>query len=121
MVWDVVMTDSARYADILLPDLTTQEQVSVTANSYNDNVKAVVFGKPAYEPKFERRGAYEVCCDLAERFGVLDEYTTAARRAKTGTASSTMRCARRTSSFPRGKRAWRWACTRKRWWARTSR
>lgn len=75
VVWDVVMTDSARYADILLPDLTTQEQVSVTANSYNDNVKAVVFGKPAYEPKFERRGAYEVCCELAERFGVLDEYT----------------------------------------------
>lgn len=75
VVHDVVMTDSAKYADILLPDLTTQEQLSVTGNGYNDNVKAVVFGQPVYEPKFERRGAYEVCCDLAERFGVYDEYT----------------------------------------------
>lgn len=72
---EVFMTDSAKYADILLPDLTCQEQLSLVGAPYNDNVKSVIFGQPVYEPKFERRGIYEVCCDLAERLGIYDEYT----------------------------------------------
>lgn len=72
---EVFMTDSAKYSDILLPDLTSQEQVSVIGQPYGDNVKAVIFGQPVYEPKFERRGIYEVCCDLAKRLGVYDEYS----------------------------------------------
>ena len=72
---EVFMTDSAKYSDILLPDLTSQEQVSVVGQPYGDNVKAVIFGQPVYEPKFERRGIYEVCCDLAKRLGVYDEYS----------------------------------------------
>ncbi len=72
---ELFMTDSAKYSDILLPDLTSQEQVSVIGQSYGDNVKAVIFGQPVYEPKFERRGIYEVCCDLAKRLGVYDEYS----------------------------------------------
>ena len=72
---EVFMTDSAKYSDILLPDLTSQEQVSVIGQPYGDNVKAVIFGQPVYEPKFERRGIYEVCCDLAQRLGVYDEYS----------------------------------------------
>ena len=69
------MTDSAKYSDILLPDLTTQEQVSVAGQPYGDNVKAIIYGQPVYEPKFERRGIYEVCCELAKRLGVYDEYS----------------------------------------------
>jgi Tat-targeted selenate reductase subunit YnfE len=72
---EVFMTDSAKYSDILLPDLTSQEQVSIIGQPYGDNVKAVIFGQPVYEPKFERRGIYEVCCDLAKRLGVYDEYS----------------------------------------------
>ncbi len=72
---EVFMTDSAKYSDILLPDLTSQEQVSVVGQPYGDNVKAVIFGQPVYEPKFERRGIYEVCGDLAKRLGVYDEYS----------------------------------------------
>ncbi len=72
---EIFMTDSAKYSDILLPDLTSQEQVSVIGQSYGDNVKAIIFGQPVYEPKFERRGIYEVCCDLAQRLGVYDEYS----------------------------------------------
>lgn len=67
---DVFMTDTCKYADILLPDLTSQEQLSLVGSPYADNVKALVFGQPVYEPKFERRGIYEVCCDLAERLVV---------------------------------------------------
>lgn len=73
--YDVFMTDSAKYADILLPDLTSQEQLSLVGSPYNDNVKSIIFGQPVYGEKFERRGVYEVCCDLAERLGVYDEFT----------------------------------------------
>lgn len=72
---DVFMTDSCKYADILLPDLTSQEQISLVGAPYNDNLKAVIYGQPVYEPKYERRGIYEVCSDLAQRLGVYDEYT----------------------------------------------
>jgi Tat-targeted selenate reductase subunit YnfE len=71
---EVYMTDSAKYSDIIIPDLTTQEQVDVAALGGGE-MQGVVFAQPVYEPKFERRGIYEVCCDLAERLGVLDEFT----------------------------------------------
>ena len=38
-------------------------------------MEAVLFAQPVYEPKFERRGIYEVCADLAERLGVGEEFT----------------------------------------------
>ena len=72
---EIFMTDSAKYSDILLPDLTTQEQVSVAGQPYGDNVKAIIYGQPVYDAPYERRGIYEVCCDLAERLGVYDEYS----------------------------------------------
>ena len=72
---EVFMTDSAKYSDLILPDLTSQEQLNLSKDGYADDMEAIVYGKPVYEPKFERRGIYEVCCDLAERFGVLDEFS----------------------------------------------
>lgn len=72
---EVFMTDSAKYSDIIIPDLTSQEQISISSDGYSDNMIAVIFGAPVYEPKFERRGIYEVCADLAERLGVGDEFT----------------------------------------------
>ena len=72
---EVFMTDSAKYSDIIIPDLTSQEQISITSDGYADNMIAVIFGSPVYEPKFERRGIYEVCADLADRLGVGDEFT----------------------------------------------
>ncbi|MBQ9954336.1 MAG: molybdopterin-dependent oxidoreductase [Eggerthellaceae bacterium] len=71
---EVFMTDSAKYSDLILPDQTTQEQVDVVALSGGE-IEEILFAQPVYEPKFERRGIYEVCCDLAEKFGVLDEFT----------------------------------------------
>lgn len=72
---EVFMTDSAKYSDIIIPDLTSQEQISISSDGYSDNMIAVIYGSPVYEPKFERRGIYEVCADLAERLGVGDEFT----------------------------------------------
>jgi Tat-targeted selenate reductase subunit YnfE len=72
---EIFMTDSAKYSDIILPDLTSQEQLSITKDGYSDNMIACIYGEPVYEPKFERRGIYEVCCDLAERLGVGEEFS----------------------------------------------
>lgn len=72
---EVFMTDSAKYSDIILPDLTSQEQLNLSKDGYADNMEAVFFAKPVYGPKFERRGIYEVCADLAERLGVGEEFT----------------------------------------------
>lgn len=72
---EVFMTDSAKYSDIIIPDLTLQEQYSISANGYADNMEAVIYGQPVYEPKFERRGIYEVCSDIAAKLDVEDEFT----------------------------------------------
>ena len=74
---DVFITDSVKYADIVLPDLTVQEQVHVYSNAYAEPTYALHFGSSVYEPKAERRGIYEVCVDLAERMGVRDAFTEA--------------------------------------------
>lgn len=75
VVSDVVMTDSAKYADILLPDLTVQEQYDYAPAGYCESTKAMTFGSPVYEPKFERRGNYEVCLELADRLGIKEEFS----------------------------------------------
>ncbi len=72
---EVFMTDSAKYSDIIIPDLTLQEQYSLSANGYADNMEAIIYGSPVYEAKFERRGIYEVCTDIADKLGVKDEFT----------------------------------------------
>lgn len=75
LCYDVFMSDSCKYADILLPDLTLQEQMSLAQCGYADPDYHIIFGQAAYEPKGERRSVYDVCCELARRFGVYDEFT----------------------------------------------
>ena len=69
------MTSSARYADILLPDLTTSEQFDFAYQVDAGNMGFVVCTQPAVSPMFECRGLYEVCADLAKRLGVEEAYT----------------------------------------------
>ena len=38
-------------------------------------MEALIYGSPVYEPKFERRGIYEVCVDIADKLGIKDEFT----------------------------------------------
>ena len=72
---EVFMTDSAKYSDIILPDLAVQEQLDISKGGYADNDEVLFFCDPVYEPVGERRGIYEVCTDLAERLGVKDQFT----------------------------------------------
>lgn len=73
--YDVVMTDSVKYADIILPDLTPQETYTMSPAGETNDSLGYWIGQPLYEPKFERREIYEVCGELAKRLGVYDEYS----------------------------------------------
>lgn len=69
VVIDNFMTASARYADLLLPDLMTTEQEDIVPNDYAGNMGYLIFGQPATAPKFERRGIYSILTGVAERLG----------------------------------------------------
>ena len=64
---DVEFTDSARYADIVLPDLFRMEQESaMDADTWGRRI-AVSTGELG--ARFERRGAWNTCVELAKRWG----------------------------------------------------
>lgn len=65
---DVEFTDSARYADIVLPDLFRLEQVSVMdADTWGRRIEA---SDSVLGVRFERRGGWDICHELAKRWGV---------------------------------------------------
>ena len=70
---DVEFTDSARYADIMLPDLFRLEQESaMDADAWGRRIEASTGELGA---RFERRGAWEVCVELAKRWGIEAAFT----------------------------------------------
>ena len=70
---DVEFTDSARYADIVLPDLFRMEQESaMDADAWGRRIAASTGELGA---RFERRGGWEVCVELAKRWGIEDTFT----------------------------------------------
>ena len=75
LCYDVMMTPSAKFADIILPDLTPQETYSLSAAGEMNDSLGIWFGQPIREPLYERREVYEVCGELAKRLGVYEEYS----------------------------------------------
>ena len=70
---DVEFTDSARYADIVLPDLFRMEQESaMDADAWGRRIAASTGELGA---RFECRGAWEACVELAKRWGIEDAFT----------------------------------------------
>ncbi|EAT5453165.1 hypothetical protein E2U20_10175 [Salmonella enterica] len=69
VVIDNFMTSSAKYADILLPDLMTVEQEDIIPNDYAGNMGYLIFIQPATTPKFERKPIYWVLSEIARRLG----------------------------------------------------
>lgn len=72
---DVVMTPSALFSDLVLPDLTSQEQISITSDGPFDDVRAIVFGEAVVDGPGISRGIYDVCWDLAVALGVDIAYS----------------------------------------------
>lgn len=75
LVWDTVMTDSAKYADILLPDAMRSEQLNMYSQGYTEWFAGVVVGGPAQEAPGDCRTSYDVVADIADKFGVKDAFT----------------------------------------------
>ncbi|GAB2884374.1 DMSO/selenate family reductase complex A subunit [Nocardioides pacificus] len=69
------MTVSARYADILLPDTSTVEQVDLASQGSAGNLGYTIFADQAIEPMWECRPVYDMCTELARRLGVESEFT----------------------------------------------
>ena len=70
---DVEFTDSARYANIVLPDLFRMEQESaMDADGWGRRIAA---STGELSTRFERRGAWEVCVELAKRWEIEDAFT----------------------------------------------
>lgn len=70
---DVELTDSARYADIVLPDLFRMEQESaMDADVWGRRIAASTGELGA---RFERRGAWNTCVELAKRWGIEDAFS----------------------------------------------
>ncbi len=76
LVIDNQMTPSARYADILLPDLMQQENFDYAADGYaSGSSNFLVMLQQAVKPRFEERSSYEICRGIARRFGIEDKFT----------------------------------------------
>ena len=75
LVWDTVMTDSAKYADILLPDAMRSEQMNMQTQGYAEYYTGVVVGSSAQEPPADCRPSYDVMAEIADRFGKREEFT----------------------------------------------
>ena len=68
-VMDNHMTASAKFADILLPDITWLENSRIVAFSTH-----VTKTEHVLDPMYECRHPYDVFADLSEKFGVKEQY-----------------------------------------------
>ena len=68
LVWDTVMTDSAKYADILLPDAMRSEQLNLQTQGYTECYAGVVsWVGPAQEAPWRvSLRAMTSCADIAD-------------------------------------------------------
>lgn len=73
LVHDVVMTPSAKFADILLPDVTHFEREDIT--TYSSGIGYAVYHQKVVEPMFECKSVYTVTSELARRIGFGDTFT----------------------------------------------
>ena len=71
---DIVMTDSMKYCDIILPDMFRFEQVSMIGAGGDDAY--MLAGQPCLpEVKFERKTAYQAAALVAEALGIGEQFT----------------------------------------------
>lgn len=76
LVIDTDMTPSARYADVLLPDVTNFENSDIIPNGYGvGELGGPIFLTPAIEPMHECKSAWDICTLLARHLGVEEQFT----------------------------------------------
>lgn len=75
VVIDNHMTSSAQWADIILPDLTTSEQMDFALDANAGNMGYVIFCDQAIKPRFECKSIYEMCSGIADKLGIKEDFT----------------------------------------------
>ena len=109
LVVDNQMTSSAKFADILLPDLMQQELNDIAADGYATGTSNFMVAlQKAVEPQWEQRSGYAICTALAERFGIKDKYTEGRTQEEWSSGVTTKRARsipRCPTSRPSGSRA----------------
>lgn len=76
LVWDMHMTNSARYADLLLPDVSWLEAEDLINNSYSTGpYQYLVRMQQTIKPLWENRLNYDVLADVAKKLGLHDQFT----------------------------------------------
>ena len=74
VVSDLHLTDTARYADLLLPDIAHVEQDNLLSSGNGDMVRGLVRGHAWAADCYERKTAQEVCEEVAKRLGIAEEF-----------------------------------------------
>ena len=74
LVGDVVMTPSARFADILLPDCTSFEVDNIITGTGEGRANFAVFSHKLVDPMFEARDVLWIAEQLADRLGMGEEF-----------------------------------------------
>lgn len=76
VVCDNMMTPSARYADILLPDILGPEtnDMACQGGSHGD-VACMLAIQKAVEPQYEQKSSWEICRLLSKELGLEEAYT----------------------------------------------
>lgn len=76
LVWENHMTSSAKYADLLLPDVTSVESNDLIDNSYASGAYHYVTRlQNAIEPLWECRPSYDVLAEIATKLGIGEAFT----------------------------------------------
>ena len=103
VVWETFMTDSAKYADVLLPDLMPVEQPNFVSNDYAGNMGFIIMASRS--PRRSSNGARctPICVKSPSAWARRKRSPRAAMR-RLGFSSATRKLARRTQIFQRTTR-----------------
>ena len=76
LVIDNQMTATARWADLILPDVMQQEINDIAADGYATGTSNFMVAlQKCVEPQWEQKSGYWICSQIAKRFGIEDKYT----------------------------------------------
>jgi molybdopterin guanine dinucleotide-containing S/N-oxide reductase-like protein len=69
------MENDCQLADLVLPSLTVMEADDIGVETLSGQFSCLFYEPKAIKPRGESKSDYEIVCAIAERFGVLEEYT----------------------------------------------
>jgi len=69
------MENDCLFADVILPVSTKFEEEDIAADNMGGQYRFLLYEKKCIEPLGESRSDYEIVCMIAEKLGLLQEYT----------------------------------------------